>query len=111
MNNALMALVLMAATGASAGEALPDWRSSDESLFEARKEFAKSDAELLFLLMVNRQGDVVKVKLLKSKLDNDRSAMMFRKHLYSAKFKVAKPQEPDYREFLYPMDIKTSVEY
>lgn len=78
---------------------------------EARKEFARSNAEILFLIMVDREGKVVKVKMLKTKLDSDRATMMFKKHVFSFEFKPATPTEPDFREFIYPMDVTTSVDY
>lgn len=79
----------------------------------AKIGFGLSKYEALYLMMVDRSGKVVKIKLLdfKEPKVEKRIAIRFKSILYQFEFYEAKPEEPDYREFIYPMNIKNEFEF
>jgi hypothetical protein len=61
--------------------------------------------------MVNKQGDVVKVRTLESTIHDKIAVNMFKKHMYTTEFKPAKTEDPKFREFIFPYQVKQSVKY
>ncbi|MFY8351568.1 hypothetical protein AAEU29_13595 [Pseudoalteromonas sp. SSM20] len=105
----ILFLSLLASCKSSSDIDLLEFTMSKEILNKAKNEFRMSDNELLFLLMVDKSGGVVKVKLVANKLQDKQAANMFKHQMYKATYPVAKPNEPSYREYFFPLNVKTTV--
>jgi hypothetical protein len=68
--------------------------------------------ELLYELVVDRTGNVIKIRTIKSLpgSDTDFYTIGFRQHLEQHKFKPSKLDAP-YRTFFYPMNVQSSTEF
>ena len=106
--------VFTAVSGCSSTDTKIDreFTTSNEEIRAAKSEFRTSKNEILYLLMVDRSGAVVKVKLLgyKKKAIEERIAYRFKSKLYQYEFYPAKSGEPDYREFIYPLNVNSSYD-
>ena len=90
-----------------------DFSTTEHEIKRAKIGFGLSKYEALYLMMVDRSGKVVKVRLLdyKERDIEERIAIRFKSKLYQFEFHEAKPEEADYREFIYPMNIKNEFEF
>ena len=84
------------------GQDIPGFTTSKAQITEAKKEFRKSDHNFLSLLLVDREGNVVKVKRLASKLDDRQQDLKVIKAMYTVKLNRADLHEQNYREFILP---------
>ncbi len=92
---------------------IPDFHFTEQQIQAARTEFRQSNNEILFFLMVDRDGKVVKSEVIdfdSKKLDR-RDTEKFKRSTYRIEFKPALETEPDFREFIYPMNVNTSFEW
>ena len=86
---------------------------TEQEIYQAKTDFKKSGAEILFFLMVDAQGKVVKSRVVDrdSKKIKRESAEKFKRSTYKIEFKPASEGEPKYRQFIYPMQVNTSFEW
>lgn len=91
----------------------PQFKYSHEELAKLRNEFYLSSNDILFALMVNRQGKVVSSRIMARKEDIilRETAERFKRYTYRIIFKPAEKQEANFRQFLYPMNINHSFEW
>ena len=98
---------------ATTDDSIPAFSYSAEELLKAKADFKKSHYEMLFLIMVDRDGKVVKSRI----VDRDerkitrKSAERVRMATYRMEFVKASSADPQYRELIYPMDIDTNFEW
>lgn len=85
-----------------------EFQTSKNSISEARKNFRKSDNNFLALLLVDHQGQVVKIKKLGSKLDDARKDLKVIKDLHDVQFSSVQPGTKEYREFILPYTVGIS---
>ncbi|MCE2029328.1 hypothetical protein [Sessilibacter corallicola] len=92
---------------------LPDFKYTEEAISHARKSFRQSHKEILFLLMVDRNGKVVKSQIIDWKKDDLKRTNVekFKRSTYNIEFKPAKDSEPDYRQLFYPMNVNSTFEW
>jgi hypothetical protein len=90
-----------------------EFLTSDEEIRKAKSQLRSSKNETLYLLMVDKSGKVVKVKLLdfKERKLEERGAIRFKSKIYQFEFYPAKVGEPEFREFIYPLDMASTVEF
>ena len=77
-------------------------KTTKQQISEALSNFRRSDYDFLSLLIINREGEVVRVKKLASKLDDSAKDSTVIRGLYKFKFARAEDAESDYREFILP---------
>ena len=88
---------------------VPDFVYSDEYLRTELNKFRTSNNDILFFLMVNRQGKVVRSRIVKRNVIQE-IADTWKQRTLEIEFKPAKPDEPAFRQFSYPVDLKTDYE-
>ncbi|WP_353301456.1 hypothetical protein [Sessilibacter corallicola] len=103
----LLALLISACSSQPTNDDF-QFRTSKESLNEARKNFRRSDNNFLAILLVDHNGKVVKVKKLGSKLDDTRKDLKVVKELYNVQFAAVQPSAQEYREFILPYTVGIS---
>jgi hypothetical protein len=108
---ALCVVALMAACATTADQ-LPDFSFTKQETFAARADFRRSDHEVLFLLMMDASGRVVKARVIDWKRNTlSRETVERVKRIgYQIEFPAAGANAPRYRELIYPMNVDTSVE-
>jgi hypothetical protein len=112
MNKVLPILcLLIASCGSTTTNNYSDFTLPKDVLLQAKDDFRRSDDKILFLLMVNQTGDVVKVRVLDNKLQNKQFLNMFKKNMYNLKYPKADKSDPEFREFVLPFGVKTEVEF
>ncbi|MDP2560123.1 hypothetical protein [Psychrobium sp. 1_MG-2023] len=87
----------------------PDWKTPSAELYDARVKFKNSNFQILFLLMVNNRGDVIKSRVLSSKIQDDRAVNMFKKHTRNVRFPTISDTKEQYREIIYPYRVNTII--
>ncbi|WP_394174742.1 hypothetical protein [Thalassotalea litorea] len=108
----IIVLIVMLLIGCqSTQDSYPDFRTPKSEIRDAQSRFRTSDYEILFLLMVDPKGDVVKVRLLGANLKDGQAVQMFKRHMLKAKFKKAKSEDPQFREFILPYGVNTTVTF
>lgn len=76
----------------------------------AVKAYNKLRANLLFELVIDREGNVVKIRTLRSRLD-DYMTGGYKAHVLGMKFTPAPSDDPyPYRTLFYPVSTKTELE-
>ena len=90
---------------------LPGFTIPKDVISQAKDEFRRSDNKILFMMMVNQAGDVVKVSVLDNKLQNKQFLNMFKKNMYQLKYPKAQKGDPEFREFILPFGVQTEVEF
>ena len=101
----LFPLVLLFSCASPESDQFPEFQTSREEILQAKADFRRSDKNFLSLLMVNRDGAVVKVKKLASKLGDARKNVTVTKAMYDVEFKKASEQEALFREFILPYKV------
>ncbi len=89
----------------------PKFSTPKKEISAALTEFRQSDAEILFLVMIDRTGSVVRVRVVSDKLAHYQAVNMFKKLIYKRKYFPASSKEPDFREFFLHYGVNTTVEY
>ena len=89
----------------------PDFSISNEAINKAKIAFKRSDNNYLCLLMVDRQGKVVKVKKLASKLDSLQHDLRVTKEMYNVVYKPAATNTGFYREYIFPYKVNILSAY
>lgn len=86
---------------------LPDFETPNSVIADARSAFRASNYDALFLLMTDRNGKVVKVRVIEHSNDlNDDTLRHLRGSFYTAvRYKPAQDNQPNYREFFYPVKL------
>lgn len=95
-------LFLLISCASTKQDNFPEFQTSSDIIAKAKKEFRKSNNDFLSILLVNREGKVVKVKKLASKLDDVRHNIVVAKSMYDVQFKKTSPDDAPYREFILP---------
>ncbi|MEZ7278846.1 hypothetical protein [Pseudoalteromonas sp. 68 DY56-GL68] len=90
---------------------LPGFTIPKDVISQAKDEFRRSDNKILFMMMVNQAGHVVKVSVLDNKLQNKQFLNMFKKNMYQLKYPKAQKGDPEFREFILPFGVQTEVEF
>ena len=125
MNKFLIPLCLLLVSCSSTQDKnLPDFNIPKDVITKAKDDFRRSDDKILFMMMVNQAGDVVKVSVLDNqagdvvkvsvldnKLQNKQFLNMFKKNMYNLKYPKAQQGDPEFREFILPFGVKTEVEF
>ncbi|WP_462177351.1 hypothetical protein [Pseudoalteromonas gelatinilytica] len=112
MNKFLIPLCLLLVSCSSTQDKnLPDFNIPKDVITKAKDDFRRSDDKILFMMMVNQAGDVVKVSVLNNKLQNKQFLNMFKKNMYNLKYPKAQQGDPEFREFILPFGVKTEVEF
>ncbi len=101
----LLGLIVLAGCGSNSASQYPSFTTSKADISEARRNFRKSDNNFLSLLLVDRDGKVVKVRKLASKLDDNRQDLKVTRAMYDVVLNKAAPSEPAYREFILPYTV------
>ena len=101
--------ILLASCASTQDSNLPEFSTDRSVIAEAKNKFRKSEAKILFLLMVDEGGKVVKVRIISNKLQDKQATNMFKQHMFTAEYPKAKEGEPKYREFFFPFGVKESV--
>lgn len=97
----------------STKKTIPDFEYSHEELAKMKSDFYLSHYDILFFLMVNREGKVVSSRIIARKEDNiiRETAERFKRYTYKIEFTPANDNEANYRQFMYPMNVKSSFEW
>ena len=104
----LLALVLSACSKNTLPEKpdYPEFSFTEAERSDAAEEFVRSGYEMLFLVMIDEDGKVVKAETLAKHVDiGEHAAEKFRRNMLRAEFPAAKQGEARYREFIFPLDI------
>ena len=109
----LLAISCLFSGCASDKPPLPSFSFSNQEIIKAKAEFKKSKYEILFFLMVDQSGKVVRSKVVdwkKNKILRANTEKL-KQHTYKIEFRPATTNEPEYREFIYPMEVNTKFEW
>lgn len=87
-----------------------EYSMSREERAAAIRSYQKMRAQILFELIINRTGEVVKVRVASSRQD-DYTKSFFKSSMASVKFRNAAEDDPlPYRTFYFPLKLETSIE-
>lgn len=104
--------LLNACTSIEKQSVLPDFTFSDSEIKEAIKYFNRSEAEVLFLVMLDRKGYVVKSKMVAAKGSlRIEEKLEYKKFVQASRSEPAGENGPLYREILMPFTLTKSYSH
>lgn len=101
----LIALTLCISVSAE-DNSVPTFKTTSAEIGAEKRKFRRSKDDMLFLLMVDQQGKVVKVKKLASKLDSKRNELKVKRAMYEVLYKPTRDAESPYREMFLSYKVK-----
>ena len=90
----------------------PDFWFTETERFRSKRDFNQSSDEILFFLMIDKNGKIVHSKIVdwkRSKLKRV-SVEKFKRATYKMELNAIK-KGPDYRQVVYSMNVNTSFEW